>query len=166
MRIFLTGFMGSGKTTMGRKLANYLGYQFVDLDKFLEEKAGMSINDFFQLHGETAFREFEKEILQNSSFSENTVIATGGGAPCYFDNMGWMNKNGVTVYLMVPPKGLVDRLKHATDRPLIKGLSEQDLLKFITEKLKDREPFYKQARYIVNGLNLTAEKFASCIELS
>lgn len=166
MKIFLTGFMGSGKTTMGRKLATYLKYKFVDLDKFLEDKAGMSINDFFQLHGETAFREFEKEILQNSSFSENTVIATGGGAPCYFDNMDWMNRNGVTVYLMVPPKGLVDRLKHATDRPLIKGLSEQDLLKFITEKLKEREPFYKKARYIVNGLNLTAEKFASCIELS
>jgi len=166
MRIFLVGFMGSGKTTMGRKLASYLGYQFIDLDKFLEEEAGMSINDFFQLHGETAFREFEKKTLQNGEFDDNTVIATGGGAPCYFDNMEWMNKNGTTVYLMVPPKGLAGRLKHATDRPLIKGLNEEELLKFITGKLEEREPFYKQARYVVNGLGLTAKELANYLGLS
>ena len=166
MRIFLVGFMGSGKTTMGRKLAGYLGYRFVDLDKILEDEAGMSIAEFFKRNGETAFREFEKGVLQSSSFNDNTVIATGGGAPCFFDNMEWMNKNGTTVYLMVPPKGLVDRLKNSTDRPLIKGLNEEEMLKFIAGKLEEREPFYKQAAHVINGIGLTAEKLAKNIGLS
>lgn len=166
MRIFLVGFMGSGKTTMGRKLAGYLGYLFIDLDKILEDEAGMSIAEFFKRNGEEAFREFERRMLQSSTFNDNTVIATGGGAPCFFDNMEWMNKNGATVYLMVPPKGLVDRLKHSTDRPLIKGLNEEEMLKFISGKLEEREPFYKQATYVVNGIGLTAEKLAKNIGLS
>lgn len=166
MRIFLVGFMGSGKTTMGKRLARYLDYKFVDLDKFLEEKAGMTINDFFKIHGETAFREFEKNILREGNFDDHTVIATGGGAPCFFDNIDWMNGNGMTVYLKMPPAGLVNRLKNATDRPLISGLNEPELLEFITNKLKEREPFYEKARLVVNGMNLTPEKLAKAIELS
>ena len=166
MRIFLVGFMGSGKTTMGRKLAGYLGYLFIDLDKILEDEAGMSIAEFFKRNGEEAFREFERRMLQSSTFNDNTVIATGGGAPCFFDNMEWMNKNGTTVYLMMSPKGLVDRLKHSTDRPLIKGLNEEEMLKFIAGKLEERELFYKQATYVVNGIGLTAEKLAKNIGLS
>lgn len=163
MKIFLIGFMGSGKTTMGKKLASYLRYKFIDLDHYLEDKAGMSINEFFKLHGEKAFREFEREIIQASDFDENTVVATGGGAPCHFDNMAQLNKKGRTVYIKMPPKALAGRLKNATDRPLISGLSEQELVGFITEKLKEREPFYEQARFIVNGIDLTAEKLAASI---
>lgn len=166
MRIFLIGFMGCGKTTMGKRLARYLEYDFVDLDKFLEDKAGMTINEFFKTRGETVFREFEKDILQEGSFNDDTVIATGGGLPCFFDNIRWMNENGFTVYLKMPPGGLVKRLKHATDRPLISGLNEQELLKFITNKLDEREPFYEKARLVVDAIDLTPEKLANAIGLS
>lgn len=166
MKIFLIGFMGSGKSTMGRKLASYLKYEFIDLDKILELKAGMSISDFFEQNGEDDFRKLEKNTLQGGNFNDHTIIATGGGAPCYFDNMDWMNNNGVTVYLTMPSKTLASRLKHASDRPLIKGMTEEELLQYINEKLNEREPSYKKAQFIISGIDLTVEKLAQYLEPS
>ena len=166
MKIFLIGFMGSGKSTIGRKLANYLHYDFVDLDKLIENKAGMKIADYFEKNGEESFRELERDTLQQMVFNDNSVIATGGGVPCYFDNMDWMYKEGKVVYLSMDPKALADRLKHSkVSRPLIKDLNQDQLIEFITQKLKSRDVFYQKAHCIVSGLDLTAEKLASYLEL-
>lgn len=167
MKIFLVGFMGSGKTTIGKKLANYLKYEFVDLDKLVEYKVGMSIVEYFEIHGETAFREAEKEVLQNAFFAENSIIATGGGAPCYADNMAWMIEHGQVVYLSLPPKALANRLENSkSDRPLIRNLKGDDLEDFIAKKLAEREQFYNQAKFVVSASDLTAERLAFYLNLA
>jgi len=167
MKIFLTGFMGSGKSTIGKKLAAHLQYDFIDLDKLIEKETGMTIADFFSLHGEEKFREVERDTLQHYAFGDRTVIATGGGAPCYHDNMEWMKKEGKVVYLHMEPKALANRLKHAkTERPLLKGLTEDELILFITERLGAREQHYRKAHFIVSGLDLTPEKLAAYLQLT
>lgn len=165
MKIFLIGFMGSGKTTFGRKLASSLNFSFYDLDELAEKKAGMSIREYFSESGEEAFRRLEKESLQETAFDENSVVATGGGAPCYSDNMDWMNKNGTTAYIYMPPLALADRLKHGqAKRPLIKDFNREQLIEFITTKLIEREPCYGEAKVIINGLDLTPEKFIEALK--
>ncbi|HCN84999.1 MAG TPA: shikimate kinase [Sphingobacteriaceae bacterium] len=160
MKIFLIGFMGSGKSSFGRKLAKSLDYEFYDMDGLVEEQVGMTIREYFQEAGEHAFREKEKSALQTTTFAENSVIATGGGAPCYSDNMDWMNKNGITAYLSIPPKGLVERLAHGRDkRPLIKDFNDEELLNYITNKLSEREEHYNKAKFTIIGTDLTAEQF-------
>lgn len=167
MKVFLVGFMGSGKTTIGKKLANYLKYDFIDLDKFIEARTGMSIVEYFALHGEESFREMERDILQNTSYPENVIIATGGGAPCYKDNMEWMNTNGRVAYLSLSPKALASRLEHSkTDRPLIRNLKGDELIDFISDKLKEREIFYNQAKFVVSASDLTAERLAFYLNLN
>ncbi|MHB1177584.1 MAG: shikimate kinase [Daejeonella sp.] len=167
MNVFLIGFMGSGKTTIGKKLANYLKYEFIDLDKFIEAKAGMSIVDYFEAHGEDTFRELERDVLQNTAYPENVIIATGGGTPCYKDNMEWMNNNGRVAYLFLPPKALASRLENSTaDRPLIKHLKGDELVDFITEKLNERELFYNQSKFVVSATDLTAERLACYLNLN
>ena len=159
MKIFLIGFMGCGKTTLGGRLAAKLNYEFVDLDKTLEESAGKSIAEYFKIHGEQEFRKFERQVLQTTYFPENAVISTGGGAPCYFDNIEWMNRNGVTVYISMSPKALAVRLKNAkNERPLLKDLTDEELVEFISGKLQERDPYYLKAKYIVEGINITPEK--------
>ncbi|MFA6946485.1 MAG: shikimate kinase [Pedobacter sp.] len=166
MKVFLIGFMGSGKTTIGKKLANYLKYDFIDLDKVIESRAGMSIVNYFELHGEGAFRELERDILQKTEFPENAIIATGGGAPCFGDNMEWMNKNGLVAYLSLSPKALASRLEHSkTDRPLIRHLKGDELIDFIRKKLQEREEFYNQAKYVVSASDLTAERLSFYLNL-
>jgi len=166
MKVFLIGFMGSGKTTIGKKLANYLKYEFIDLDKLIESKAGLSIVNYFELHGEGAFRALERDVLQKSEFPENVIIATGGGAPCFGDNMEWMNKNGVVAYLSLSPKALASRLEHSKiDRPLIRHLKGAELIEFISSKLQEREVFYNQAKYVVSASDLTAERLSFYLNL-
>lgn len=167
MKVFLIGFMGSGKTTIGKKLANYLKYDFMDLDKFIETRAGMSIVSYFSQFGEESFREMEREILQNTDYPENVIIATGGGAPCYKDNMEWMNKNGLVAYLSLSPKALASRLEHSTaDRPLIRNMKGDELVDFITQKLQERESYYNQSKFVVSGTDLTAERLAFYLNLA
>lgn len=167
MKVFLIGFMGSGKTTIGKKLANYLKYNFIDLDKLIESRTGMRIVDYFEQHGEEDFREFERGILQETDFPENVIIATGGGTPCSGDNMVWMNENGLVAYLSLTPKALAGRLEHSkTDRPLIRHLKGDELIDFISTKLKEREEFYNQAKYVVSASDLTAERLAFYLNLT
>ncbi|MXV17132.1 shikimate kinase [Hufsiella ginkgonis] len=167
MKIFLTGFMGCGKSTLGRKLANKLSYSFVDLDKVIEQNAGMPIPRYFEAFGETAFRELEKNTLQTTAFPEDTVIATGGGLPCFHDNMQWMNEHGISAFISLPPKVLADRLNTAQEeRPVLQNLKGEALLEFITKKLAEREPFYRKANYILNGIDLTAEKIIDYLRIN
>lgn len=158
MKIFLIGFMGCGKSTLGKKLAAKMGYDFIDLDHQLEKEVGTTVGLYFAEHGETAFREQEKKTLQNYAYPANVVVATGGGAPCYFDNMEWMNENGTTVYISLSPLALAKRLESGKDkRPLLKDLDEAQVLSFIEGKLSEREAFYQRAAIIANGISLTAD---------
>jgi shikimate kinase len=162
--IFFTGFMGCGKTTWSRKLAAHLGYDFIDLDHLLEEQAGMTIAEYFASYGEEAFRILESEVLKQTAYSNSTVISTGGGLPCFFDNMSWMNAHGKTVYIKLSPKTLVDRLeKGKAKRPLLRDKDGDELLAFITEKLAEREDYYMQAAYIADGINLSVEGLEALI---
>lgn len=155
MRIFLIGFMGSGKTTLGKQLARKLGYDFIDQDDYIEKKAGCTIARYFEKYGEEAFRKFEHEALKELIKIENAVISTGGGAPCFFNNIEIMNKSGIAIYLKMKPEVLRSRLRHAqTERPLIKGKTEQELLEFIKSKLTEREPFYLKAKHVIESMDL------------
>ncbi|QJD95782.1 AAA family ATPase [Mucilaginibacter robiniae] len=157
--VFLIGFMGCGKTTLGRKLASRLGYPFFDLDHLLEEQAGMSVTEYFSSFGETAFRLAEAEILKQTAYGETAVVSTGGGLPCHFDNMDWMNAHGKTIYIQLSPKTLASRLEHGKEhRPLLRDKHGDELVTFIAEKLAERESFYQLAQIIADGISLTAER--------
>jgi len=161
-RIFLIGFMGSGKTTMGSRLARKIGYKFVDMDQMIEETAGMTVPGIFSEHGEKVFRKWELDILRELCLHEKVVIATGGGAPCHGDMMSIMNKNGTTVYIKLSPMDLRERLMLSkSERPLIKGKNEEELLSFITKKLKERENYYNQANLIIDGIKLSNDQLAN-----
>lgn len=164
MRIFLIGFMGSGKSTMGKKLATKLGYDFVDLDHEIEKQIGTSIGDYFASHGEAAFRKLESENLKNFPYPQNAVVATGGGTPCFFDNMDWMNANGTSMYIEMPPAALAKRLEGGKEkRPLLRDLDEAQMIAFIENKLSERENFYKRATIIINGINLNADAMRAAV---
>lgn len=147
-RIFLVGYMGAGKTTLGRALAKTLGLQFVDLDCYIEERYHKTISQIFADKGENGFRELEKRMLHEAGEFENVVISTGGGTPCFFDNMDYMNSQGTTVYLDVPVERLFIRLSIARHkRPLIKEKNNEELRAFISEQLEKREGYYRKAEY-------------------
>lgn len=148
MRIYLIGYMGCGKSHLGWKLANYLGVQFVDMDNYIEERNCKSIPQIFAEEGEAEFRKKERKALEELSEFTDIVIATGGGAPCFFDNIDVMNETGKTIFLNIDPAILADRLlKSKTERPLIKGKSREELVTFIDETLNKRNKFYSQAQF-------------------
>jgi shikimate kinase len=164
-KIFLVGFMGCGKSKMGKALATKLNKTFIDLDDLIVLKNQMSIPELFANFGENGFREKEKEVLQQSAFADDVVIATGGGAPCFFDNMDWMNENGLTVFIDTPIKVLADRLINArVERPLVKGKNYEELIDFITMKLVERKPFYNKAQVILKGVDLNVDTILEAIE--
>lgn len=147
-RIFLIGFMGAGKTTVGRLLAGLLGYQFVDLDAMIEQSENCSITQIFKLKGEEYFRKVEAEALRQTLQFTNIIVATGGGTPCYWGNMQVMNLYGITVLLHVPPHVLAKRLrKTMLHRPLIAGFENKyKLLTYVENKLVERHYYYSQAQ--------------------
>jgi len=154
MRIYLVGYMGCGKSTIGRKVAEKLGISFVDLDKYIEERYFKTVPAIFAEEGEERFREKERISLLEVSQFENVVVGTGGGAPCFFDNMEVMNNNGVTVYIAPDTDVLATRLlKSKTERPLIVGKSPEELISFITNALLKRAPFYEKSKIIFRGEN-------------
>ncbi len=164
--VFLIGFMGCGKTTHGRKLANFLKVDFVDLDEVFEQENG-TISNFFAAFGEENFRQKESALLKNTIYPENAVVSTGGGLPVFFDNLQWMKQHGTVIYLQVSPGIIAARMENAkTGRPLLQHKTGPELLQFITQKLAEREPFYLQATIIADGANLTARKLAELLEAS
>ena len=147
--IYLLGFMGCGKSYMGKGLAKKLGWEFLDMDDYLEANEGMSISQIFAEGGESLFRTLEKNYLHVTYDFSQTIIATGGGTPCFFDNIDWMNENGQTIYLETPVSILVERLKSETaHRPLLANKTANQLTEFIAEKLTYRQQFYRQAQHI------------------
>ena len=152
MRIYLVGYMASGKSQTGRDLAMHLGFEFLDLDEMFEERYRISIMDFFQKYDEAGFRRIESGLLRETGRCENTVISTGGGTPCFYGNMDFILSQGKSVYLKIPVPELVKRLKSIRKkRPLLTGIKEDELEKFIREQLAVREKYYLQATIISQG---------------
>lgn len=157
MKVFLIGFMGCGKSTKAKQLASRLGCPVIDLDAEIVVQEGCSIAEYFTKFGETAFRELESKTLKHFPYPDTCVVATGGGLPCFFDNMEWMNANGKTVYLHMEPAQLVSRLHNRQKRPLITDMDDEQLLAFVKMKLEERDPFYTKAQLIINAFDLDAE---------
>jgi shikimate kinase len=156
--------MGAGKTSKGKKLAQELGFRFIDMDQALESQEGMSVQEIFSSMGEEWFRKRESEVLhQIGDTCDEVVIATGGGTPCYHGNMDYINTSGISVYLRMSPEGLAERLTRSSKptRPLIQGKNNEELLAYITEKLKEREPYYLLAQHITDAENLIISELAS-----
>lgn len=144
--VFLIGYMGSGKSTLGRFVSQLTGLRFIDLDTYIEERYHMSVKQIFAAYGEAGFREREQAMLREVSDFEDTIIACGGGTPCFFDNMDIMNACGTTVFLDTGIDRLHQRLMRGRHkRPLIAEMDSEQLRNFIIESLAKREPFYSKA---------------------
>lgn len=161
--IYLTGMMGAGKTTLGRKLATLLSYSFVDLDVYVENREGRPVRELFAREGEPYFREAEARALRDlpQAFAE-AVVATGGGAPCFHDNMSFMKASGYTVFLDVPVEELVRRLQASDlrERPLLAGKSHEELTQHLAAILLLRQAVYQQAHLVFDGVRGKAEELA------
>jgi shikimate kinase len=163
--IYIIGFMGSGKTTAGKKLASLLGWKFIDLDKEIEEYTGKTIPEIFSANGEVYFREIETQLLRNLKSQKNTLVSTGGGTPCNGDNMDFMNNTGLTIYLKLSPGQLKSRLSGSKgERPLIKDLEPEALQLFIEKKLAEREKWYKRSDIIFEGMDLDINALFSSVK--
>jgi len=150
-RIILIGYMGAGKTTVGKALSKELGIIFYDLDWYIESRMRKTVSQIFAERGEEGFRKIEYNLLHEVAEFEDVIISCGGGTPCFFDNMDYLNQQGQVVYLKADPEVLYKHLMMAkVERPLIKGKSHDELLAFIREQLEKREPFYSKARYTLD----------------
>ncbi|MDE5663292.1 MAG: shikimate kinase [Muribaculaceae bacterium] len=146
MSLFLIGYMAAGKTTLGRALAKELGYQFIDLDFYIEQRFRQRVHDIFATHGEEGFRRIEAEMLREVGEFCNTVVSCGGGTPCYPGNMEYMLSAGTTIWLDASVECICRRLLCArTRRPLVEGKSADELPAFITSHLSERLPYYSRA---------------------
>lgn len=167
--IYLIGFMGSGKSTVGRPLAEALGYDFIDTDTFLETRFRQRITDMFATHGEETFRRRERMILEELAGMERTIIATGGGLPCHGDAMELLNQTGLTIYFQCPPEDLAARLELCKrTRPTIRDKAGDELLDFVRTKLAEREGIYSQAQLIrpIGHITTRAEELLFAGELA
>lgn len=162
-RIFLIGYMGSGKTTLGKAYARAMQLQFIDLDWYIEERFHKTVQELFEERKEDGFREIERNMLHEVAEFEDVIIACGGGTPCFFDNMEYMNGKGETVFLDVSPEVLFRRLKIAkSKRPLLMDKSDEELMDVIQNALRIRIPFYSQAKYVFNAESLEDREQISC----
>jgi shikimate kinase len=165
MKLFLIGYMGSGKSTVGRKLAAKLGYHFMDTDTIIETIAGKSISEIFETEGEQGFRIMEHELLKEAIKNENIIVSTGGGMPCYHNNMEIMNNAGITVYIKMSPESLARRvIQSKQKRPLLASIANEELPAVIRKKLAEREVYYNQAKYCVKGENFNINNLLNLIK--
>lgn len=157
--------MGCGKSSRGKQLAKKMNLKFIDLDDYIAEQEGVSIDEIFQRHGEIAFRKIESNALRDLSVQSDFVMATGGGTACFYNNMDLMNSSGITVYLELDNKSLFNRLKNSRKiRPLIKNMSDLELMGFIETRMQERKVYYNSAKYIVSALNLNVEDIAEILQ--
>ncbi len=165
MKIFLLGMMGTGKSFWTKKLSKKLKTGGYDLDFLIESHEERTIAEIFAEDGEEYFRKTEAKILRWFGEKKIFVLAVGGGTPCFHENMEWMNKNGTTIWIDEPIETLVERLKPEKDhRPLIKDLSDEELGSFLTKKLAERASFYQQAKYHLQGKDISDAGFAKFIK--
>ena len=164
MTLFLIGFMGCGKSSLGRKLAARLGCDFFDTDKAIESDTGVTIGEIFAYEGEEGFRFRERDMLCSLPDGGRVVVATGGGLPCYADNMQVMQSKGKSVYLRLSPEKLVSRLgRGRARRPKIAGMNDEELLKYICDLLPQREEYYMAADMVIECDNLSDVEIVEAI---
>ena len=150
-RIILIGYMGSGKTTIGKALSKETGMMFYDMDWYIESRMHKTVSQIFAEKGEEAFRKIEYNMLHEVAEFEDVIISCGGGTPCFFDNMDYLNRQGDVCYLKATPEVLYRHLLMAkVERPLLKGKSQEELIAYIQQHLQEREPFYSKARYTLD----------------
>ncbi len=165
MKIFLIGMMGSGKSFWCKKLSKKLKSGGYDLDFLIESHEEKTIAEIFAEDGEDYFRRSEAKILRWFGEKKTFALATGGGTPCFHENMDWMNKNGITIWIDESIDMLVERLKpEKAHRPLIQKLSDEELHSFLTAKLVERFPFYQRATYRLQGKDISDAGFAKIIK--
>ena len=164
MKIYLVGYMGSGKSTLGKGLAEALGISWIDLDTEIETRYKVSIPDFFSKYGETAFRDVEHKVLNDIVLMPDLVVSTGGGVPCFHNNMELMNQTGLTIYLDASPEVILTRIgPYAWKRPLFKQMDGTDIVEKVTQHLRSRENFYRQAQIIIDAVNPNIEELKTLI---
>ena len=164
MRIYLVGYMSAGKSTTAKRLASRLGMEAYDTDRLFEERFRITVNDFFKKYDEPLYRKLETQILHDTLQYDNAVIATGGGTPCFNDNMEWMNQHGQTVFLKISPQSAVVRLSQSkVRRPKVYGKSPEELEAFIQQNYAERMPFYEKAMLTVKGEDLDIESLVEKI---
>lgn len=161
--VFLLGMMGAGKTYWGRKLAASSGIPFFDLDALIISEVKRSISDIFENEGEDCFRRVESQTLRKLSNRSPFILATGGGTPCFFDNMEWMNHNGLTVWIDEPVDVLIERLKNDGTRPLLRNRSSSDNRSYIESLLKERTKYYKRAHITLRPPDITLDAFVKIL---
>jgi len=147
--IFIIGFMGVGKSTIGKKLALQMNVNFIDVDNEIELSEKTTIKEIFKKRGEEYFRKIESTILKR--IEPNSIVACGGGLPCYNDNIKYINKNGVSIYLYADANNIFKRIKKdITNRPLINDMKKKDLKSYIKSKVRERSEIYKKANFTIN----------------
>ena len=157
--------MGCGKSFLSKRLAEEMGLSLIDLDKYIEEKNFMTVPEIFEKFGEDEFRKRERNALIEVSEVNDVIVATGGGAPCFFDNIDIMNKTGLTLYIDTPKDVIVDRLVNSRHkRPLVDGKSREELIDFVGKKIKEREEFYTQAKAFINPLDQSMDEIIALIK--
>lgn len=166
MKIFLIGFMASGKSTLGAELAELMGYQFIDLDEFIEKKTNRSIKVLFEIEGEEHFRSIENEALREvAAMKGNIIVASGGGTSCFYNSIDFMNKEGITVYIKVEVAELVARLIDSKkDRPLLWGKTREELTAYIIRVLDERKKYYEKAKVTITYPHFEIKQLATTLE--
>ena len=157
-RIFLVGYMGAGKTTIGKVLSKLIGLTFIDLDYYIEGRFRKTVAQLFAERGEEGFRSIERNMLHEVAEFEDVLVSTGGGTPCFFDNMEFMNQQGTTIYLQVSVDELASRLELCKyTRPVLKNRTGDELKAFVAESLSGRLPFYQKASIVFDANELMTE---------
>jgi len=164
MRVYLVGYMGSGKSRTGEEVASKMAWSFIDMDDLFEERFRISVLDFFEKYDENSFRTIERNLLHESILEDNVIYATGGGTPCFFDNMDFINNHGTSIYLKPGFSLLVNRLRIVRKkRPLLKDVKLEDLENYIHLQLAEREMFYSKAHFTLEGSAISVEKIIGLI---
>ena len=164
MRIYLIGYMASGKSFLGSLLAEKLGYEFIDLDYLFEERYRINVADFFEKYDEGIFRKIERSLLHETAGFDDVVVSTGGGTPCFFDNMDFIRQAGISIYLNQSVTALVSRLKGVKrKRPLLKDTPLAELEAKVAAQLAQRAFYYNQAEMIISGEDTDTDKLVQLL---